>query len=74
MAKISSFEDIEVWKKAVELCEKIYSLSENSPLNKDFGLRDQIRKAAISIPSNIAEGFETESNNQFSYHSKRLLW
>ena len=67
MAKISSFEDIEVWKKAVELCEKIYLLSEKSPLNKDFGLRDQIRRSAISIPSNISEGFERESNNQFIY-------
>jgi len=67
MAKISSFEDIEVWKKSVELCEKVYLLSENSSLNKDFGLRDQIRKSAISIPSNIAEGFERESNNQFIY-------
>jgi four helix bundle protein len=67
MAKISSFEDIEVWKKAVELCEKVYLLSENSTLNKDFGLRDQIRRSAISIPSNIAEGFERESNNQFIY-------
>lgn len=67
MAKISSFEDIEVWRKAVELCEKIYLLSDKSPLNKDFGLRDQIRRSAISIPSNIAEGFERESNNQFIY-------
>lgn len=67
MTKISSFEDIEVWKKAVELCEKVYLLSENSSLNKDFGLRDQIRRSAISIPSNIAEGFERESNNQFIY-------
>ncbi len=73
MAKISTFEDIEVWKKAVELCEKIYLLSENSSLNKDFGLRDQIRRSVISIPSNIAEGFERESNN-FSNNSKRFLW
>lgn len=67
MAKISSFEDIEVWKKAVELCEKVYLLADQTALNKDFGLRDQIRKSAISIPSNIAEGFERESNNQFIY-------
>lgn len=68
MAKISSFEDIEVWKKSVTLCEKIYLLSEKSPLNKDFELRDQIRRSAISIlPSKIAEGFERESNNQFIY-------
>ena len=67
MSKISSFEDIEVWKKSVELCEKIYLLTENSSLKQDFGLRDQIRRSAISIPSNIAEGFERESNNQFIY-------
>lgn len=67
MAKISSFEDIEVWKKAVELCEKVYLLTDQTALNKDFGLRDQIRRSAISIPSNIAEGFERESNNQFIY-------
>ena len=65
MSKISSFEDIEIWKKSVELCEKIYLLTENSSLKQDFGLRDQIRRSAISIPSNIAEGFERESNNQF---------
>jgi four helix bundle protein len=67
MSKISSFEDIEVWKKSVELCEKIYLLTESSSLKQDFGLRDQIRRSAISIPSNIAEGFERESNNQFIY-------
>ena len=57
MAKISSFEDIEVWKKAVELCEKIYLLSEKSPLNKDFGLRDQIRRSGrIPRPLCLIDG------------------
>ncbi len=78
MSKISSFEDIEIWKKSVELCEKIYLLTENSSLKQDFGLRDQIRRSAISIPSNIAEGFERESNNQFiylfSHHCKSFMW
>ncbi len=67
MAKISSFEELEVWRKAVELCELVYTQTNNSSLNKDFALRDQLRKSAISIPSNIAEGFEREGNNQFIY-------
>lgn len=70
MGKISSFEDIEVWKKAVELCQKIYLLSENSSLNKDFGLRDQIRKSAISIPSNIAKGSCGELRTQLFLANK----
>jgi four helix bundle protein len=67
MAKVNSFEELEVWKKAVELCELVYIQTNNSSLNKDFALRDQLRKSAISIPSNIAEGFEREGNNQFIY-------
>ena len=67
MAKINSFEELEVWKKAVELCELVYGQTNNTSLNKDFALRDQLRKSAISIPSNISEGFERESNNQFIY-------
>ncbi|MBA3680543.1 MAG: four helix bundle protein [Bacteroidetes bacterium] len=67
MAKISSFEELEAWKKAVELCELVYNQTNNPTLNKDFALRDQLRKSAISIPSNIAEGFEREGNSQFIY-------
>ena len=67
MAKVSSFEELEVWQKGVELSELVYNITNTTALNKDFALRDQLRKSAISIPSNIAEGFERESNNQFIY-------
>ena len=64
MAKINSFEELEIWKKAVELCEMVYIQTNNISLNKDFALRDQLRKSAISVPSNIAEGFERESQKE----------
>jgi len=52
------FEDLPVWKSAIELAEQIYSLTEKSPFNKKYSLRDQIERAALSISNNIAEGFE----------------
>ena len=61
-----SFEDIDVWKRGCRLAVKIYEISKQGELAKDFGLRDQIRRASISIPSNIAEGFERESKAEFN--------
>ena len=65
MAKVEQFEDLEVWKLARKLTGKMYSLSRAGALAKDFGFRDQICRAAVSIVSNIAEGFERRSNSQF---------
>ena len=65
MAKVEHFEDLEVWKLARKLTGKIYSLSRTGVFAKDFGFRDQICRAAVSIVSNIAEGFERRSNSQF---------
>jgi len=65
MAKVEHFEDLEVWKLARRLTGKIYSLSRIGAFAKDFGFRDQICRAAVSIVSNIAEGFERRSNSQF---------
>ena len=65
MARIEQFEDLEVWKLARKLTGKIYSLSRAGAFAKDFGFRDQICRAAVSIVSNIAEGFERRSNSQF---------
>jgi four helix bundle protein len=59
---MGGFDDLEVWRLAKELTVKIYRLSQSGPLNKDFCLRDQIRRCAVSIPSNIAEGNERDSN------------
>jgi four helix bundle protein len=58
------FEDLEVWKSARELTNKIYGLTKNSAFSKDFSLRDQIRRASVSIMSNIAEGYERGGNQE----------
>ena len=65
MSKIERFEDIEAWKLARELCNKITVLSNNSKLEKDYGLRDQINRSSGSIMDNIAEGFERGGNKEF---------
>ncbi len=65
MTTFNSFEEIEVWQKARELTRQIYELSIKSLLAKDFGLRDQIRRARISVMSNIAEGFERSGTGEF---------
>jgi four helix bundle protein len=65
MAKIKGFEDIEAGQKARELTNAVYALSKEGPLSRDFGLRDQIRRAAVSVMSNIAEGFERGGSVEF---------
>jgi four helix bundle protein len=65
MAKIKQFEDLEIWKEATQIAIEIYLISEKGKLKNDFGMKDQIRRAAMSISDNIAEGFEYESNMQF---------
>ena len=52
------FEDLDAWKRARELVNGLYSLCRDSGVAKDFGLRDQVQRAAVSVMSNIAEGFE----------------
>lgn len=53
------FKELVVWKEARDLCAQIYILTENPTFRRDFGFRDQIRRAAVSVPSNIAEGDES---------------
>lgn len=65
MATITRFEEIEAWKKARELTRAIYLLTTEGAFARDFGLRDQIRRAAVSVMSNIAEGFERDGNKEF---------
>ena len=62
---VKLFEDLEVWKEARRLTQRIYQLTKDESFAKDFGLRDQIRRAAVSIMSNIAEGFERGGNQEF---------
>ena len=63
--KITKFEDIIVWKEARILINVIYDLTSNFPFKSDFGLKEQIQKAAVSCMSNVAEGFDCDSNTQF---------
>jgi four helix bundle protein len=65
MSKIEAFEDLIAWQKARVLSREIYRVSRNSRFAKDFSLTDQIRRAATSIMSNIAEGFERGSRSEF---------
>ncbi len=67
MATIQNFEDIEAWQKARELTKAIYACSGKGAFAKDFALRDQIRRAVISIMSNISEGFERGGSAEFSH-------
>ena len=64
MARIERFEDVQAWQKARVLVREIYRVSGEGPFSRDFGLRDQIRRAAVSVMSNIAEGFERNSDNE----------
>ena len=63
--KIERFEDIEAWQLARELTRKIYGLTKKPEFARDFGLRKQIQDAAGSSMHNIAEGFDSETNNEF---------
>jgi four helix bundle protein len=65
MGKIERFEDIEAWKKARELTRIIYEVTAQGKIAADFSLKDQFRRAAMSIMANIAEGFEREGNKEF---------
>jgi four helix bundle protein len=65
MPTIQRFEEIEAWQTARELTKLIYSFTEEGKFSRDFGLKDQIRRASVSIMSNISEGFESQTQSQF---------
>lgn len=63
--KINKFEDLPIWKMSLKLTRDIYDPTSQQKFSKDFALRDQIRRAIISVSSNIVEGFEKNGNNEF---------
>jgi len=65
MTQIDRFEDIEAWKKGRELAKAIYTVTGKGEFARDYGLRDQIRRAAVSIISNISEGFSRQTDQEF---------
>ena len=70
------FKDLIVWQKAKDLAIKVYEASKEGDLNRDFGLRDQVRRSAVSIASNLAEGDERDTDREsvrFLYIAKGSL-
>jgi four helix bundle protein len=65
MTMAKRFEDLEVWQRAKDLTNLIYKYSSDGAFARDFGLRDQLRRAAVSVMSNIAEGFESQTQALF---------
>ena len=68
MSTIKSFEEIEAWKGARQLTRQVYTLTKRQAFAKDFGMKDQICRAAVSIMSNIAEGYESQTEAVFIRH------
>ena len=64
--KVRTFEDLIVWQKAIAFVKRVYLVTNQGDLKRDFGLKDQIRRAAASIPTNIAEGFERKRASSFA--------
>jgi four helix bundle protein len=64
MARVEKFEDLEVWKLAREVCQKIENLFQTTKLGKNFSLRDQMERSSGSIMDNIAEGFGKDGNRE----------
>jgi four helix bundle protein len=67
VAKIVRFEDVQAWQKARSLVRQLYEMTGNGVLAKDYGLRDQVRRAATSMMANIAEGFARRTSKEFLY-------
>jgi four helix bundle protein len=65
---MGNFKKLIVWQKAKDLAVKIYKLTSTAKLSKDYGLKDQIQRSAVSIPANIAEGDELDTNKQSVRH------
>jgi len=66
MATFTRLEEIQVWQKARQLTKKIYEITANGDFAKDYGLRNQIQRASVSIMVNIAEGFGRRSDKEFA--------
>jgi len=65
MATITRFEDIRAWQTARQLTNAIYDMTEQGRFARDYGLRNQIQRASVSVMSNIAEGFESRTQARF---------
>lgn len=67
MSEIKSYRDLLIWQRGVAVCKSIYVLTNNFPIQEQFGLSSQMRRSAVSIPSNIAEGFGRSTASFINY-------
>jgi four helix bundle protein len=65
---VKSFRDLRVWQRSLELVEEIYRVSAGFPQHEIYGLTNQLRRAAVSVPSNIAEGHTREHTKEYLHH------
>ncbi|MGA2071715.1 MAG: four helix bundle protein [Sedimentisphaerales bacterium] len=65
MSKINTHRQLDIWKKSIELVKDVYKVTSNFPQQELYGLTNQMRRSAVSIPSNVAEGFRRQHNNEF---------
>jgi four helix bundle protein len=68
MEKVSSHKDLLVWQRSMDLVEKIYLTTSKFPPNEQWGLTSQMRRAAVSVPSNIAEGYGRQATGEYRHH------
>lgn len=66
MERITSYKQLIVWRKSMDLVEDVFNLTKSFPRTEDFSLTSQMRRAAVSIPSNIAEGFGRNSQREYT--------
>lgn len=65
---VDKYRDLDVWKKGMEICEDVYRFTSHFPKNEMYGMTSQMRRSAVSIPSNIAEGFGRRHANEFKQY------
>ena len=61
---LNSFRDLRVWQMAMDLVEQVYGFTRSFPINETYGLANQMRRAAVSVPSNIAEGYSRQHRKE----------
>ena len=73
MIAISSYRELLIWQKGMDITEKVYQLTKSFPMEEQYGLTSQIKRSSISIPSNIAEGFGRNSTKSYLHFTKIAL-
>ena len=63
--KVKDYKDLKIWQKGIEIVDKVYEITSGFPKSELYGLAGQMRRAAVSIPSNVAEGFARKSNKEY---------